>query len=303
MRLHNIGYLLKEGIKNLWKNRTMSIASIGVLTSCLLLTGAAALISVNLTSMMESVEGTNMITVYLKTDLPALSALQVGEDLRAMENVSECVFVPKDDGLKNMMETLGDDGSILSGLEGEENPIPDAYNISLKDLSVYEQTMAQIQTIEGVDTFTNYGDVANKLTSVDSVVRVAGIAIIIVLSVVSLFIISNTVKVTMFSRRTEISIMKSVGATNWFVRVPFIVEGVVIGLISGGISAVIILYAYDQAVMALYNILPMVTAVDIQPFMYHIFAAYAIVGALFGLLGGSISIGKYLNKEGENAVA
>lgn len=97
--------------------------------------------------------------------------------------------------------------------------------------------------------------------------------------------------------------MKSVGATNWFVRVPFIVEGVVIGLISGGISAAIILYAYDQAVMALYNILPMVTAVDIQPFMYHIFAAYAIVGALFGLLGGSISIGKYLNKEGENAVA
>lgn len=303
MKIHNIGYLLKEGFKNLWKNRTMSIASIGVLISCLLLTGAAALVSLNLTAVMESVEGRNSIRVFLVDGFPALSAIQVGEEIRSIENVSECTFKTNDEALEDMMESLGDDGTILAGLAGDENFLPDAYDISLVDLSQYETTMAEIQSIEGVDHYTDYGNIASRLSNVDMIVRIAGLIIIVVLSVVSLFIISNTVKVTMFSRRTEISIMKSVGATNWFVRVPFIVEGVVIGLISGGVSAAVVLFAYDKAVMAIYNIAPFLTLVDIQPYLYYVILLYMGVGALFGLLGGSISIGKYLNKEGENAVA
>lgn len=303
MKIHNIGYLLKEGIKNLWKNRTMSIASIGVLIACLLMTGCASLVSVNLTSIMESIEGNNSITIYLSDGLPALSAIQVGDQIRDIENISDCVFIPKDDALADMMESLGDDGVILEGLDGDDNFLPDAYTISMYDLNLYDDTIAQIKAIEGVDHFTDYSDIAGKLSNVDMVVRVASLAIIIVLAMVSLFIISNTVKVTMFSRRTEISIMKSVGATNGFVRIPFIVEGMIIGLISGGVSAAVLLVVYDWAVMQLYNIVPFLTAVDIDPYVGYIFVVYAIVGALFGVFGGGISIGKYLNKEGENAVA
>lgn len=281
----------------------MSIASIGVLISCLLLTGCAGLVSINLTTMMESIEGNNSITVYLQDGLPSLTAIEVGDKIRSIENVSECNFIPKDDALADMMEELGEHGSILEGLDGEDNFLPDAYTISLHDLSIYDDTIKQIQSIEGVDHYTDYSDIATKLSNIDMVVRVAGLTLIIVLSVVSLFIISNTVKVTMFSRRTEISIMKSVGATNGFVRVPFVVEGMIIGLISGGISASALLLIYDWAVYELYNIVPFLTAVDIDPFVLYIYIAYAVVGALFGLLGGSISIGKYLNKEGENAVA
>lgn len=302
MKIHNVGYLLKEGIKNLWKNRTMSIASIGVLISCLLLTGCAALVSANLTSMMASIEGNNSVTIYLTDGLPALSAIQVGDQIRSIENISECTFIPKDDALADMMERLGDDGTILQGLDGDDNFLPDAYTISMYDLSIYDETMEQIQSIEGVDRYTDYSDIATKLSNIDMVVRVASIVLIVVLAVVSLFIISNTVKVTMFSRRAEINIMKSVGATNGFVRVPFIVEGMIIGLVSGGVSAAVLLLVYDRAVMALYNIAPFLTAVDIDPYLPYIIAVYAIIGALFGLLGGSISIGKYLNKEGENAV-
>ena len=234
MKLHNFGYLLKEGIKNLWKNRTMSIASIGVLISCLLLTGCAALVSLNLTSMMESIEGNNSITIYLKDGLPSLSAIEVGDQIRSIENISDCSFIPKDDALADMIESLGEHGSILEGLDGDDNFLPDAYTISMYDLSLYDDTMNQIKEIEGVDRYTDYSDIASKLSNIDMVVRVASVAIIIVLGVVSLFIISNTVKVTMFSRRTEISIMKSVGATNWFVRMPFIVEGMIIGLLPDG---------------------------------------------------------------------
>ena len=303
MKIHNIGYLFKEGIKNLWKNRTMSIASIGVLISCLLLTGCAVLISMNLTSMMSSIEGNNSVTIYLNEGLPSLSAIEVGEQIRSIENISECSFVPKDDALADMMERLGDDGTILNGLDGDDNFLPDAYTISMYDLSLYDDTMNQIQAIEGVDRYTDYSHIATMLSNIDLIVRVASLAIIVILGIVSLFIISNTVKVTMFSRRTEISVMKSVGATNGFVRIPFIVEGMIIGLISGGVSVTVLLLAYDRAVMALYNIVPFLTAVDIDPYIGYIIAAYAGVGALFGPFGGSISIGKYLNNEGENAVA
>ena len=268
----------------------MSIASIGVLISCLLLTGCASLVSINLTSMMSSIEDNNSITVYLTNGLPSLSAVQVGDQIRSIENVSECTFVPKN-------------AVVLEGLDGDENPLPDAYQISMHDLSKYDETIQQIQAIEGVDHYTDYSDIATKLSNIDMIVRVASLAIIVILAIVSLFIISNTVKVTMFSRRTEISIMKSVGATNGFVRIPFIVEGMLIGLISGGISVAILLVAYKYAVQALYNIVPFLNAVDIDPYVMYIIAGYAIVGALFGLFGGSISIGKYLNNEGENAVA
>ena len=303
MNIHNFGYLLREGFKNLWKNRTMSIASIGVLIACLLLTGCATLVSVNLTSIMASIEGNNSISIYLEDGLPALSAIQVGDQIRDIENINSCTFVPKDDALAEMIESLGEDGVILEGLDGDDNFLPDAYTISMHDLNLYDDTIAQIKAIEGVDHFTDYSDIAGKLASIDFVVRVASLAIILVLAIVSLFIISNTVKVTMFSRRTEISIMKSVGATNGFVRIPFIVEGMIIGLISGGISAAVLYTTYDWVVMQLYSIVPFLTAVDIDPYVINIFVAYAVVGALFGLFGGGISIGKYLNKEGENAVA
>ena len=306
MGLHNTGYLFREGIKSLWKNRTMSIASIAVLIACLLLTGVAGVLTINLSAVMATIEGNNTLTVFLQDDLPSLTAVKVGEDLRVIDNISECKFKPKDVGLSEMMQLMGGDGGdgmLFNTLQGVENPLPDAYEISLADLSKYDETIASILSVEGVDRITNYKEIADKLSNLDRLVRYCSVALVAVLGVVSLFIISNTVKVTMFSRRTEINIMKSVGATNWFVRVPFIVEGVIIGLISGGISAAVLLMAYDRAVIAFYSIVPFLTAVDIHPYVYYIFILYAIVGASFGLLGGSISIGKYLNKEGENAVA
>ncbi len=301
--MRSIGYLFKEGIKSLWNNRTMSIASIAVLISCLLLTGTAVLLTLNMQSTMESIEGNNNITVFLEDSLPQLRSIQVGEELRSLENISNCTYVSKDDGLADVMEMLGDDGTLLNGLDGEDNFLPDSYKISLTDLSIYDETIAQIKAIDGVDEITDYSDIADKLSNLDQLIRYASIAIITILGLVSLFIIANTVKVTMFSRRVEINIMKSVGATNWFVRVPFVVEGILIGLISGGISVAILLFAYDKVTMAIYNVVPFLTVINIDPFKWHIVAIYAIIGALFGVLGGSISMGRYLKREGENAVS
>lgn len=302
MGLHSIGYLFREGLKSLWKNRTMSVASIAVLISCLLLTGVAGLLTLDLSATMESIEGNNTLTVFLEENLPALTAVKVGEDLRQIDNVSDCTLVPKDDALANLIDGMGGDGTLFDSMQGSGNPLPDAFTLSLIDLSRYDETVSAIEAVEGVSEVSDYRDVAKKLSNLNRLVRYGSIAIVIVLAVVSLFIISNTVKVTMFSRRMEISIMKSVGATNGFVRIPFIVEGMVIGLVSGVISALVLYFSYGKAVEVVYDLAPFLTVVDIKPYAGWLYLAYILVGMLFGMLGGIISISKYLKKEGENAI-
>ena len=220
MKMHNAKYLIREGFHNLWTNRTMTLASVAVLISCLLLTGAAMLFSQNMGTAMKKLEGSNSITVYLDEDMPVLEAVQVGETLRSIENVKDCSYVSKDEALESMMELLGDDGTVLQGLSGDDNFLPDSYDISMKDLTKYDETIKEIKAVDGVSQITDYSDVADKLTRIDNLVATAGMWIVLLLGIVSLFIIANTIRVTMFSRRMEISIMKSVGATNWFVRLP-----------------------------------------------------------------------------------
>lgn len=296
-RLSSLGYLLKEGVKNIWSNRTMSFASVGVLVSCLLLTGAAVLFSMNVDVAMKSLEGNNSTTVYLQEGLPTLTSLRVGQEIKQLDNIEECEFVSKQDAVQNMLDMLGDDGTVLEGLLGDENFLPDAFRISMKDLNLYDETAAQIEAINGVDEIIDYSDIAEQLTSLDNLVTSVGFWIVLILSLVSLFIISNTIRVTMFSRRLEISIMKSVGATNWFVRVPFIVEGVIIGLLSGGVASGLLVLVYNKLVSSIASI-PLFSPVDIGPITWRITLIFMLAGALFGTLGGLITLGKYLKKEG-----
>ena len=297
-RLSSLGYLLKEGVKNIWSTRTMSFASVGVLVSCLLLTGAAVLFSMNVDVAMKSLEGNNSTTVYLQEGLPTLTSLRVGQEIKQLDNIEECEFVSKQDAVQNMLDMLGDDGTVLEGLLGDENFLPDAFRISMKDLNLYDETAAQIEAINGVDEIIDYSDIAEQLTSLDNLVTSVGFWIVLILSLVSLFIISNTIRVTMFSRRLEISIMKSVGATNWFVRVPFIVEGVIIGLLSGGVASGLLVLVYNKLVSSIASI-PLFSPVDIGPITWRITLIFMLAGALFGALGGLITLGKYLKKGGD----
>ena len=302
MRINGLGYLMKEGTKNIWNNRTMSFASIGVLISCLLLTGAAVLFSYNIDSAMKTIEGNNSVRIYMTQNLPTLSAIKVGEEIKKLDNIETCEFVPKDDAIQQYMNILGDkDGTMLQGMTGKENPLPDAFKVSFKDLSKYKETAAQIKKISGVASINDYSDIAQKLTNLDRMITMVGFWIILLLSLVSLFIISNTIRVTMFSRRVEISIMKSVGATNWFVRVPFIVEGMIIGIVSGALSSLILLLLYNKMMTSITSIM-LFAPVDIRPLAWSITLAFILAGTLFGAVGGVISISKYLKKEGGEIV-
>ena len=177
--MHSIGYLFKEGLKSLWKNRTMSIASVAVLISCLLMTGIAGLLSVNLSMTMKSIEGNNSITVYLEDGLPSLTAVKVGEEIKKIDNISECTLVTKDEGLERMMRDMDGSTDLFNGLLGDENPLPDAYIISMVDLSLYDQTMEQVRNINGVSKASDFRDIATKLSNLDRLVRYCSIGIVL----------------------------------------------------------------------------------------------------------------------------
>ena len=302
MKIDSSTYLMKEGVRSLWTNRTMTLASICVLISCLVLTGAAVLFSMNMSSAMGMVEETNSITVYLRDDLPALTAVSVGEELRQLDNIASCEYVPKDEALQQIMDDLGDDGTVFEGLSGSDNFLPDAYRISFEDIALYDETIAAIQAVDGVDSYTDYSDVIYKLNSIDQMVRIGGTAVVAVLAVVSLFIISNTIKVTMFSRKLEIGIMKSVGATDMFVQVPFVVEGMTIGLLSSLLASGLIVFAYQRIVDAVADIMPFFKPVPMDEFLWPMVGCFVLAGVLFGMVGGLFSIRRYLRKEGSLAV-
>lgn len=295
MRLSSLGYLLKEGIKSIWSNRMMSIASIGVLISCLLLTGSAELITLNVASVVEDIGGENVTRVFLEQEVTDLEGVYIQDQIGKLNNVSDTKFISKDDAIMEYQDTLRED--IFEQMLGEGNPLPNSVDVTLTDLSLYDETMAQITAIDGVESVRDTREIAEKLTSLSTLVSSMSLWIVLALSLISIFIISNTIRMTMYSRRFEISIMKSVGATDTFVRVPFVFEGMIIGLISGVIASLLLTFVYDAVMKGMQNILQF-NFIPYEKLAVFVWVAFIAAGMLIGMLGSLLSIGRYLRKEG-----
>lgn len=293
--MSSFGYLIKEGFKNIFNNRMMSLASIGVLISCLVLTGSAIMLTVNVSDIVESVGDTNVTKVFLDDELTKLEAVYKGKDLMALDNVVSAEFIDKEDSIKAYRDQLGED--IFESMTGDGNPFPYAYSVTMEDLSRYDETVLAIRNLDGVASISSHREVAQKLTSLSSLITMMSFWIILALAVISLFIISNTIRMTMFSHRFEISIMKSVGATNNFVRVPFIIEGVVIGLVSAAAATGLLYVLSDAVITAVKSILdfPYTPFTDV---MWYIIGGFLGAGVLVGVLGSLLSISRFLKREG-----
>lgn len=298
MKLSSTGYLVREGFRNIWANRMMSLASVIVLVSCLIITGSAALISVNVNSLIASIGDDDQITVYLLPDLSDTDSVKLESKLLAIDNIAGVHFRSREDVLKDYKKTLGDD--IYSAMQGDGNPFGNEYKVRLDDLSLYADTVAEIGKLPGIDSISDRSDIAGKLTKLNYFVTVVGMWVVLVLGAVTLFIISNTIRMTMYSRRFEISIMHSVGATNAFIRIPFVIEAMMIGLISGLISSCIVIAVYEPLRSAASGIIGMIGSSTLPVDIISLPTLLMMSGAgiLIGLLGGSISISRYLNKEG-----
>lgn len=295
MNISSFGYLLKEGLKNIWSNRMMSLASIGVLISCLVLTGSAVMMTVNVSGIVSAVEDQNVTTVFLDEDISELEAVYIGKTLEKIDNVTDADFFPKDEAIEAYREALGDE--VFVNMTGEGNPLPHAYHITMDDLSKYDETVKDLLAVDGVASVSSRKDVADKLTSLNSLVTMMSFWIILALAVISLFIISNTIRMTMFSHRFEISIMKSVGATNSFVRIPFVFEGIIIGLISAGVAIGVLALLSNAVIPAISDILKL-NYTPFEEVMWPLIGAFAAAGIVVGSLGSAVSIRRYLTHEG-----
>jgi len=298
MKSKNLGYLTGEGIRNIGTNRLMSVASIAVLMSCLILIGSAFLIFVNIDALLGNIEEQNVIMVFVDLDADADTVNKVKSDIEAVDNISGCEFVSRQSAYESVVSSLGENSALIQ--DADTSFLPDGFKVTVTDMQYFAQTVASLKQIENVYSIRENTDLANKLENIRNSVTYICIGIIVILLIVALFIIANTVRITMFSRRLEISIMKAVGATNWFIRWPFLIEGISLGVISAVISIGVLWLIYffvSDALLAIFGILGN-GLVSFMSYGLWIFIAYIATGIITGGLGSVISIRKYLKEQG-----
>jgi cell division transport system permease protein len=297
----SLGYLTREGFRNIWVNRLLSLATIVVLISCLIIVGSGSLIFLNINAVLDLIEGQNVVMVYVNDDADDYMTQTLGVQLEAHTNVLEVEFVPREEAFQRQIEAYGDKADLLEGLSPEI--LPDAYKVTVKDLELFDATVAEIKGFDNVLQIRENSDLAGKLASIRNAVTYISIGIVAILFFVSLFIVSNTIRITIYNRRLEISIMKAVGATNAFIRWPFMVEGILLGLFSAILGLGIQYGVYSIASIWLGNILSMLggEAVNFLDYVWVIFGIFAFIGIVIGAFGSIISLNKYL-KEHSNVV-
>lgn len=298
MKGSSLKYLTHEGFRNIWVNRLMTLASVTVLLACLVIIGVGAMAFFNIDVLLDKVEAQNVVMVYVEMESDDLATSSVGVELQKMDNVENCEFVPKEDAFREQIESMGGDSAVFDGFT--ECPLPDAYKVTLKDLSQFSVTIDQIKTIPNVSSVRENGDLASKLLSIRRAVTIVSIGLVAMLFLVALFIIANTIRITMFSRKLEINIMKAVGATNWFIRWPFLVEGVLIGVIASALSLGVLWGLYELAVVSFSDLLGSLGfgLVPFSQYALQIFGVFLGIGVFTGGVGSMISMNKYLKEQG-----
>ncbi|MEE1074930.1 MAG: permease-like cell division protein FtsX [Acutalibacteraceae bacterium] len=227
------------------------------------------------------------------------------DEIAKISNVAEVTYISSNEGLETVKESMPEDQRKYFTFLDEEygNPLPSAAKVTMKDMALFDKTIKQIEKLDGIDTIQSYGDLAEKITAVKNGIGVAGVWIIAILMIISLVIVSNTIRVTMYNRKLEISIMKAVGATDTFVRIPFVVEGVLIGIISALISEGLLYFCYRVATETIITTLGTSDIVKYSDMAWILLLVFLGIGVFAGILGSFIMISKYLRREGSEFAA
>ena len=293
MKKNNIGYLLREGIRGIFLHGFMSFAAIWVTVACLLIMGTFGLVLYNLNEMIVELEQENEMLVYIDETYSEAEAKSVGSQINQIANVHNAQFVSREQAVVNFVDEMEDE-DLFAGLN--PSTFRDRFVITLEDNSKMRETEAAIRSIEGVADVSVHYEIQEGFQTVQRILNIASIIIIAVLLVVSMLIISNTVKLAMYDRKEEIAIMKMVGATNGFIRWPFVVEGFILGILASAIAFFLEwgLYNLLQTQISMVDSLDLITVVPFVEVIEIVAIGYAVVGFLVGVLGSLLSIRKFL---------
>ena len=299
MKWSSFRYLTKQGLHNLRANRLMSLASIGVLTACLLLTGIAGLFSANVNSLVEYLGDQNETVVYLDQGLSDEQLASVDQTLRSMPGLAAVTYVSQEEVLETYKGYMSEYADLFNDFE-EDNPFHANYRVVLEDLNRMDEMIAQLEQIDGVYSVSAPTQLSSVFLTIQRAVTYAGWALVAVLALVSVVVISNTTRLTVFARRKEINIMKYVGATNGFIRWPFFVEGTSVGLISGLLAAGLVIGAYALvvnkvgAMSGFWGPILGSCLLSVGQVWPIVLGAFLIFGVIIGSIGTATSIRKYL---------
>ncbi len=295
MKINNIGYLLKEGIKGIFTHGFMSFAAVCVTVACLLIMGSFSILMYNVNIMVEDLNQTNEILAYVDENLSDAEARSVGTKINMLDNVLRADFISREEALKNFIEDHKGDEDSFNGVEATD--LRHRFVVVLEDNHLIETTDAALQNIPGVVKTKAEFEMAEGFTTLQDVLQIVSLGIIAVLLVVSLLIISNTVKLAMYDRRDEIAIMKMVGATNGFIRLPFVVEGFTLGMIGAAMAFGLEWSMYDAMVLKIAEVdaLRLFSFVPFQQLLIPMIVTFAAAGLFVGIVGSWTSIRKFMD--------
>ena len=290
MKRYNVFYFIGQAISGLWRNGIMSVASIAVLMSLLVVIGGFTLLVKNINVNLEQFAQMNEIAVFLEPDAEEEDIVAIGEKIARLDNVADVRRITKSEALAEMKEK----SDIYADVTEEDNPLMDSFIITFLETSEVPELDYQLKQIEGIKKINNRLDLANTIEKFKSGVMLIFIWFLAILAVVSVFIIINTIKLSVFARRQEISIMRYVGATGWFISLPFMIEGIIIGLIASIIAYFIEWYIYTYIESMVIEELQMLTIVPFASINHIVLIGFIALGIITGIIGSCISLGKYL---------
>ena len=293
MKLRTGEYFIQEVFRSLRRNNWMSFASIGTVAVSLFVLGVFLILVLNMNRMASMLESQVQISVYLQDDVKKSDRIDLQSDIEKMQGIDTVKFVDKDAAKERLSERLGDQKYLLDAL-GDKNPLPDSFEVTVKTPEMVETAAKAIERMEGVESAKYGQDVVEHLFDITRLMRIFGLVLMLLLAGATIFIISNTIRLTVFARRKEIAIMKYVGATDWFIRWPFLMEGIVLGCIGGILSAIALRSFYAAMAAKIYNTLAFFPLMPQYPFMNYVTVAIILSGMLIGAIGSAFSLKRFL---------
>ena len=286
-------YFVREAVSSLRRNGLMSFASVSTVALSLLILGMFLVMVLNLNNMASTLESQVQISVYLQDGLSEHEMREVGTRITKLPGVVQVNFIDKEEAMKRFKQRLGEQQSLLNAL-GEANPLPNAFEVKVDRTDRVKPVAQAITQLKGVENAKFGQEVVEQLFALTRMVRIFGLVIILFLALAALFIISNTIRITVFARRKEIGIMKYVGATNWFIRWPFLLEGMMLGF-GGALVAVLCLNeTYGVLIHQVYESLAFLPLIPQYPFITNISVVLLVTGTVIGALGSTISLRRFM---------
>lgn len=293
MKLSTSEYFIKEVYTSFKRNIWMTLASIFTVVLSLFILGFFSIVILNLNKMADTLESQVQISVYLKDDLSQEEIDETKETLSKIEGLQDIKFTTREEAMKNFKERLGDQQFLLDALD-DTNPLPDSFSLTVTSPQQVKTIADTAAALDSVESASYSQDIINHLFNLTHLIRLIGVALIILLTGAAIFIISNTIRLTVFARRKEIAIMKYVGATDWFIRWPFLLEGICFGFIGGGLATIFLYIVYNQVTQEIYEAMAFFPLIPQHPFIDYISLAILVAGIIIGALGSTISLKRFL---------